>query len=145
MEENMDRELAKEDARQSSERLIQIIKEEYEKSSSGHIKGYLDQRLGIVTKKEVRRIRRLEGDEPAAYDRGSVICHEPDEESRALIALYVSIYVKCDLLEEFGKYPFKKFDLDFKTVQEYRYYKNRLWRWKKTSYILPFFTIDIKW
>lgn len=141
----MDRALAQEDARISSERLIQIIKEEYEKSSSGSMKGYLDQRLGIVTKKEVRRIRRLEGDEPAAYDRGSVICREPNEKRRALIALYVSACVKCDLLEEFEKYPFKKFVLDFETVQEYRYYKNRLWKWRKTLYILPFFTIDIKW
>lgn len=141
----MDQELFEEDIRISSQRLIQIIKEEYEKSETGIIQGYLDQRLGVITKKEALRLRRLEGDEPASYDRGSVICREPNEERRALVSLSVSLHAKQNLEEAFKDYPFTKFEIDFRSFQEYRYYKNKLWRWRKTLYLLPYFIVDISW
>lgn len=143
----MDRQILSENVEESAAGLIAIIKEEFEKSPSGRIKGYLvlEGDRHIIQKKEIRHFSRIYNEKDIDAVRGSVICREPNEEARVLVAALGGYLVYLHLRDEFKDYPFKKFETHLKMFPEYRYYPDKIWKDRKTNYEVPFFKADIRW
>lgn len=143
----MNREIFNQDIAESAAGLISIIKSEYEKSESGKIKGHLilEGDKHVISRKEIRSFCIIRDEKDLEAHRGSVICREPNKKMRTLTATMVGYVVYLKLNEEFGSYDFKKFDLRLRTYQEYRYYQDRFWKYRRTKYEIPIFQVDIKW
>lgn len=135
------------DIAESTECLVNIIKREYEKSSSRVINGYLvrDPERCIIQKKEVQMICRTEDDSCPPYRKGSVVCNEPQESIWTLAAMVVAYNVGNRLIKEFENYGFKEFSISSINFCQYKYDKKKLLRYRKTEYEIPFFKVCIRW
>ncbi|MCM1092156.1 MAG: hypothetical protein NC092_01635 [Butyrivibrio sp.] len=132
---------------ESTERLINIIKKECEKSPSGVINGYLvpNPERCIIQKKEVHMLCITEDDSCPPFRRGSIVCNEPLERIWTLAAMVVAYNVVNRLRAEFKDCGFKKFSIQSITFCEYKYDKRKILRYRKTDYEIPFFKVCIRW
>lgn len=137
---------------ESTIRIRDIINELYEASPSGSVHGYLilDAERHFIEKKEIRKACTLEGDCPQPHCEGSIVCDIPyDEQTRALAAMVISIEVLRNTYLLFRdnteEYTFKTFRIFSDLFPEYRYYKDRFWKYRKTGHKIPIFKMDIEW
>lgn len=126
---------------------LQIIRERYEKSDSGKIRGYLlmNETGDLLTKKELRKIQIREDDENPPPYLGRSMCCDPDPDRRTLNNFLIAYNINNELRAELKKYNFKKLSLLFFHVNEYRYYKDKFWKIRKTEYEIPLMEVKIDW
>ena len=126
---------------------LQVIRERYEASESGKIRGYLlmNETSDLLTKKELRKIQVREDDENPPPYLGRAMCCDPDPYKRILNNYLIVYKINVEMLAELKKYNFKKLSLFCYHANEYRYYKDRFWKIRKTEYGIPIMEVKIDW
>lgn len=127
---------------------VEYFRSQLTDNPSRRLKGYLvlEDTIRLIQKKDILPLCILEGDTPPPARQGSIICtgtHNPIH--RTLTACLISYLVKLNLVKEAQEYPYKKFEIDFENFWEYRRYKNKLIRYRREEYKIPFMKVDIKW
>lgn len=131
---------------ESTALLARIIRQKYESSTHGTLKGYLvlDDNRCVISKSE-RKAFSATANSGFFPCHGSVKCSEINVLTRSLTAMIIAYSVRNNLLEIFRDYPFKKFELEIESYPKYRYYENRLLKYQKTQDELSFLKTDIEW
>ena len=126
---------------------LQIIRERYEKSESGKIRGYLlmNETSDLLTKKELRKIQIREDDENPPPYLGRSMCCDPDPDRRTLNNFLIAYNINNELRAELKKFNFKKLSIYSLHINEYRSYKDKFWKIRKTKYGIPLMEIKIDW
>ncbi len=127
---------------------VEYFRNQFAENPSKRLKGYLvlDDSIRLIQKKDIRPLCVLEGDSPPPARQGSIICagtHNPVH--RTLTACVISYLVQLNLEKEAQEYPYKKFKIEFDYFDELRHYKNKLIRYKRQEYKIPFLKVDISW
>ena len=127
---------------------IEYFRNEFVNNPSRRLKGFLvlGDTIRLVQKKDLWHLCVLEGDTPPPARQGSIICTGTrNPMHRTMTALTIAYLVKSNLMKEAEEYPYKKFEIIFYDYPEYRHYKNKLMRYQKQDYRIPFMKVDIKW
>lgn len=144
---SLNKELVDQSTQENIDRILEIIKEKYEKTPSGKMQGYLllGDAQDILSREEVRKIqvRRKDEEPPARF--GSSVCGESNSEKCVLVGIMLSYIIHYKLMNELTKYPFKKLQLTFADMHEYLYDETKFWKYKKTGYEIPFLKLNIEW
>lgn len=127
---------------------VEYLRSQLADNPSRRLKGYLllEDPIRLIHKKDIYPLCVLEGDTPPPARQGSIICtgtHNPIH--RGLTACFIGYQVQLNLEKEAQEYPYKKFEIDFEYFWEWRYYKNKLIRFKREEYKIPFLKVDIIW
>lgn len=126
--------------------LAQIIRQKYEETTYGSLKGYLvpDVTHSIISRSE-RKYFSAFGRETLSPCHGSVKCSETGWRTRSLTAMIIAYSVRNNLMDIFRDYPFKKFEIEIETFPKYRFTEKKFWRYRKTGDDLSFLKANIKW
>ena len=128
--------------------LADIICQNYENHSCGHLKGYLvqDSDCHVITRKMRKAFSAQTADSSNTTScLGSVQCSETKPMTKTLAAMLIAYSVQNNLMRMFKDYPFVKFKIVPETYPQYKYEKRGLRRYKRTGDDVTFLKADIKW
>lgn len=137
-----------EDSAEKGTRYVtELIKKEYENNSSRAIKGYTIWNVpcGIITMQEVKKLCILDKDKVGVPYRE---CGDDDEEKMniwVMSAMLIAYMIANNVRAAFKDYDFKKFMITSESFREYRYCKDKFWKYRRTGYLVTFIKMDIEW
>lgn len=134
-------------AEEGTRYLTELIKKEYENSSSHAINGYTiwSAPCGIITKREVKKLRIIDKDKVGVPYRE---CGDDDEEKMnrwVMSSMLIAYMITNNVRAAFKDYNFKKFIITSENFNEYRYCKDKFWKYRRTGYLVTFIKLDIEW